>query len=97
MGAHGADGCRCMSHSPACLTHPYKLPLQWIEPAGGAPRPVLPIPMLSLQPPLVFSSVPFPALVPSFLFCTWQSLRWGMSGLTSSDLFSWQRLNCPEL
>eukprot|EP00955_Chlamydomonas_euryale_P028156 296742-Chlamydomonas_euryale.AAC.2 len=29
-----------------------------------------------------------PALVPSFPFRTWGSLRWGMSGLTPSDPFS---------
>eukprot|EP00955_Chlamydomonas_euryale_P050692 354629-Chlamydomonas_euryale.AAC.3 len=41
--------------------------------------------------------VHFPALVPSIPFCTWRSLRWGMSGLTPSDPFGWRRLSCPEL
>eukprot|EP00955_Chlamydomonas_euryale_P108713 365869-Chlamydomonas_euryale.AAC.7 len=41
--------------------------------------------------------VPFPALVPSFTFCAWRSLRWDMSGLTPSDPFGWRRPSCPEL
>eukprot|EP00955_Chlamydomonas_euryale_P040738 351801-Chlamydomonas_euryale.AAC.1 len=43
-----------------------------------------------------FFSLPW-ALVHSFPSCTWRSLRWGMSGLTTSDPFSWRRLSCPEL
>eukprot|EP00955_Chlamydomonas_euryale_P048381 353947-Chlamydomonas_euryale.AAC.2 len=35
--------------------------------------------------------------VSSFPFCTWRSLRWGMSGMTPSDPDGWRRLRCPEL
>eukprot|EP00955_Chlamydomonas_euryale_P088857 364417-Chlamydomonas_euryale.AAC.12 len=40
--------------------------------------------MQSCFPPVrsVSLFVPFLALVPFFPFCTWRSLRWGMSGLT---------------
>eukprot|EP00955_Chlamydomonas_euryale_P010272 110202-Chlamydomonas_euryale.AAC.1 len=34
-----------------------------------------------------FRPVLFRPFVPSFPFCTWRSLRWGMSGLTPSDPF----------
>eukprot|EP00955_Chlamydomonas_euryale_P039139 351309-Chlamydomonas_euryale.AAC.7 len=79
---------------PGCavtLLHP--LHSRWYSPAG--PEVVGSIPA-SPTGTVRFRKL-FPALVPSFPFRTWRSLRWGMSGLTPSDPFSQRRLSRPEL
>eukprot|EP00955_Chlamydomonas_euryale_P113732 366230-Chlamydomonas_euryale.AAC.13 len=79
------DHCVLLAGFPTYL-HLLSSPSPWLASLPAGPEVVGSIPA-SLTGAVRFRKL-FPALVPSFPFRTWRSLRWGMSGLTPSDPLS---------